>query len=187
MSTATIQIEMTPNPNAWKYILPKKIIGSGNATFRTYDECKDIPLAAALIQTGHVEQVYFFDNVITITQDGEVDWTILSDVVKAKIEQNLEGHDASVVKADKKSDVVSGDSSEALRLIEVILNQTIRPALQGDGGDLAIIGYDAEAQILKIHYQGACGSCPSAAAGTMYAIQGILQESVDPRIKVVLA
>lgn len=187
MSTITIQIKTTPNPNAWKFIVPKKVISSGNATFRNYDECKDIPLASALIRTGHVEQVYFFDNVITVTQDGGVDWTILSDVIKTKIEQNLENHDESAVKADERTKIDSGDSSQTLRRIEEIIDLTIRPALQGDGGDLDIIGYDADTQILKINYQGACGSCPSAIAGTMYAIQGLLQEAVDPGIKVVLA
>jgi Fe-S cluster biogenesis protein NfuA len=36
-----------------------------------------------------------------------------------------------------------------------------------------------------IHYQGACGSCPSSISGTLYAIENMLREEVDPEIEVV--
>jgi Fe-S cluster biogenesis protein NfuA len=39
--------------------------------------------------------------------------------------------------------------------------------------------------VLTIHYQGACGSCPSSTAGTMMAVQNLLQRMVDRRLRVV--
>lgn len=184
MSTSQITIEMTPNPNAWKFVMEGPVIAEGNATFKNVEDCEDIPLAKALLQTGHVHQLFFMGNFITVTQDGEIDWNILADVVRAKIDEHLSGHDPSAVKDDGSGVPEIKDPSETLKKIESLLDEHIRPYLQGDGGDLQVLGYDADEKVLKISYQGACGSCPSATTGTMYAIQGFLQEKVDPEIKV---
>ncbi len=74
--------------------------------------------------------------------------------------------------------------SEDLKKIDEILNNTIRPAMQADGGDLELIGYDEEKKILTIKYQGACGSCPMSTMGTLMAIKEILAEQFDPAIDV---
>ena len=69
--------------------------------------------------------------------------------------------------------------------IEEILDRTIRPALQMDGGDLQIMRLDGH--ILTVFYQGACGSCPSSSSGTLKAIEGILRDEFNPEIVVELA
>ena len=61
--------------------------------------------------------------------------------------------------------------------IEEILDRTIRPGLQADGGDIDVVSFaDNE---LRILYQGACGGCPSSMMGTLDAIQGILREELQ--------
>lgn len=184
MSTTQIRTEMTPNPNAWKFVVDTAVIGAGSATFSEMEQANDIPLAKALLETGHVTQVFFLDNFITVTQDGDIDWNILADVVRAKIEKNLPAHNPAAVKSDSSQAPELKDNSELMGKIEEILNETIRPALQGDGGDLQILEFNPDTKVLKIHYQGACGSCPSATTGTMFAIQGLLQDQVDPEIRV---
>ena len=37
---------------------------------------------------------------------------------------------------------------------------------------------------LSIHYQGACGSCPSAISGTLGAIQNLVN-TIEPELEVV--
>ncbi len=63
-----------------------------------------------------------------------------------------------------------------LQKIEAIIDEHIRPALQSHGGDLQVIDYEEESKILRIKYQGACGGCPGALAGTLRAIQGVLSK-----------
>ena len=63
--------------------------------------------------------------------------------------------------------------SPELQQIEDILDRTIRPGLQADGGDLQVLSL--ENNKLEIAYQGACGGCPSAFMGTLEAIENILQ------------
>jgi Fe-S cluster biogenesis protein NfuA len=80
---------------------------------------------------------------------------------------------------------LSTDDKELLDRINAILDDRVRPALAGDGGGLEVIGLDGKT--LLIRYQGACGSCPSSVAGTLMAIQNLLQTEVDETLAVVSA
>lgn len=73
--------------------------------------------------------------------------------------------------------------SAEMQKIEEILDRTIRPGLQGDGGDIDLIKY--EDKKVYVSYQGACGTCPSSTTGTLMAIEGILKEEMDPEIEVI--
>jgi Fe-S cluster biogenesis protein NfuA len=74
------------------------------------------------------------------------------------------------------------DDPRLLRINE-ILDEKIRPALAGDGGWLEIVSL--KENTLTIKYQGACGSCPSSISGTLMAIEGMVQQEVDPALEVV--
>ena len=43
--------------------------------------------------------------------------------------------------------------------------------MQNDGGDVYIVGL--EGNKLSVHYQGACGSCPSSLSGTLTGIENL--------------
>ena len=45
------------------------------------------------------------------------------------------------------------------RRIEEVLD-SIRPALQSDGGDVEFLNYDEEAGLVEVRLMGACESCP---------------------------
>ena len=65
--------------------------------------------------------------------------------------------------------------------INDLLDEQIRPALQGDGGDLSVVGLDGNQ--LSVHYQGACGTCPSSISGTLRGIENLVR-SIEPDIEV---
>ena len=71
---------------------------------------------------------------------------------------------------------------EKLLAISELLDERVRPYLQGDGGDLYIVGL--EGNELRVHYQGACGSCPSSLSGTLSGIESLVHQ-VDPSLEVV--
>ena len=58
---------------------------------------------------------------------------------------------------------------DARAKIEAVL-QSIRPALQSDGGDVEFIDFDEEDGIVQLRLMGACGSCP---VSTLTLKQGI--------------
>ena len=69
-----------------------------------------------------------------------------------------------------------------MKVIDAIIDKSIRPYLQGDGGDIELL--ELEGKILRVKYQGACGSCPSSTMGTLSAIEGMLRDEYDPEIEV---
>jgi len=179
-----ITIQPTPNPNALKFILDKDVKTDGKVSFKTPQDCKDIPLAAALFDLRGVDQIHFFQNVITVSKFSFEEWDNLEPAVQTCIESFLEDHDPQFKTIDQEADRRANLSPE-LRQIEEILDKRIRPGLQGDGGDLAVKEFKDNVLIVK--YQGACGTCPSSTTGTLEAIRSILRDEFNPQVEVYLA
>lgn len=175
-----VAVEMTPNPSARKFVLDETILDAGS---RHYDhpplESEDL-LAARIFGLTGVVSVFFMGNFITVDKTEDVTWEAVRDVVQAAVAEGARPGAG----ADLNHDPVFDDAA-MLAKINQILDSMVRPALAGDGGGLKVVGmrgYD-----LYIHYQGACGSCPSSTAGTMYAIQNLLREEVNEEINVLAA
>jgi Fe-S cluster biogenesis protein NfuA len=181
-----IMVQGTPNPNALKFVLNTSVKTQGNVTYKNVTECDTNPLAAAIFSVSNVSEVYFFDNYITVTQDGHADWDELEEQIQRLILENIAGHnpDFAVKESPAKMQEKIPQSPEMIK-INAILDRTVRPALQMDGGDLEIVSF--EGNVLKIYYQGACGSCPSSTMGTMMAIENLLKEEYHPEIVVQMA
>ena len=179
-----IKVESTPNPNAFKFIMDTRVIDEGKATFYTGDECPNI-LARDLLSLAGVAQVHFFENVISITkkENDSIPWKQLSPQVQSVLFTRLPMHNPhfNKQKAEHEKDRLRQLSPD-LQKIEGILDQTVRSGLQADGGDIQVVSY--KDNVLTVRYEGACGSCPSAMTGTLYAIECILQEHF-PDIEVV--
>lgn len=58
--------------------------------------------------------------------------------------------------------------------------ETIRPALQADGGDVELV--DVVDGVVKVRLQGACAGCPSAQITLKMGIEQSLKEQI-PEIK----
>ncbi len=63
--------------------------------------------------------------------------------------------------------------------------ESVRPALQGHGGDIELLGTEAD-NTVKVRLQGACQGCPGAAMTMKMGIERILKERV-PQVKEVIA
>jgi Fe-S cluster biogenesis protein NfuA len=62
----------------------------------------------------------------------------------------------------------------------------IRPAIQGDGGDLELVSVNDEG-VVQVRFHGACVGCPSAAMTLTQGVERILKERVPQVTKVILA
>jgi len=182
-----MQIQSTPNPNALKFVLNITVKTEGKIGYKSASECNENPLAKALLDVAHIAEVYFFDNYITVTQDGEGDWDDIESKVQAIILKMGPDHDPNfkTPEPEQKSSTTADPSDPNIAKINSILDETIRPALQMDGGDLSVVAL--EGNILKVNYHGACGSCPSAAMGTLKAVENILRDGFNPDLVVEIA
>ncbi len=75
---------------------------------------------------------------------------------------------------------------QKIKAIDVVIDEYIRPMLVMDGGDMEIIDIKENLPYFDIYirYLGACGSCPSGATSTLYAIETTLKQKVNENIRV---
>ena len=72
---------------------------------------------------------------------------------------------------------------EKYEAIEKVIEETIRPYLVNDGGDIELDLVKGDEVVIS--FKGACGSCPSSAGGTLRGIERALRQSVHPDICVI--
>jgi len=179
------EIEDTPNPNAVKFILKEPLTWGITRSYENAGQAKDDELAAALFDIEHVTNVFYVDKWVTVTQDGEADWPELVRKVAEPIRAAPTADAQTVGTVAAATSAMAGLSPEdqqRLGAINVLLDEQVRPALQGDGGDLHVVGLDGNQ--LSVHYQGACGTCPSSISGTLRGIENLVR-SIEPNIEVV--
>lgn len=179
-----IDIQPTPNPNALKFILNHPVKNEGNSTYKSPAECKENPLALELFKIRGVDQLHFFENVISITKFSYEDWNSVETQVHKVLIEHMPTHNPDYNDPNPEAERRRNLSPE-LQEIENILDKTIRPGLQADGGDIQALSY--QDNILMVKYQGACGTCPSSTTGTLEAIKAILRDELNPEIEVYIA
>lgn len=183
-------LEYTPNPNARKFVLKEPLTSGLARSFENGEQAQRDELATKLFAIPHVTNVFYIDNWITVTQDGEADWQELLREVAAPIREAPAAEKASeefakaaawLAEGEGGAELSEGDKLK-LEQINELLDEEVRPYLQGDGGDLYVVGI--EGNTLKVHYQGACGTCPSSISGTLAGIESLVKR-IDPEMEVV--
>lgn len=181
------EIEDTPNPNAKKFVLREPLTWGLGHSYENADQARDDALASAIFAIPHVSNVFYVSQWLTVTQDGQADWDQLARAIAEPLRAApaASAQSAATVFAarDTLSDLSASDQRR-LGQFEQVLDEEIRPYLQGDGGDLYVLGLSGKQLI--VHYQGACGTCPSAISGTLQGIEGRLR-MIEPDIEVVAA
>ena len=181
------EIEETPNPNALKFTLLEPLSWGVPYSYENTAEAEGDELARALFSIEHVTNVFYVDRWLTVTQDGGADWKELvrEIAVPLRAAPGAGTQSATTVAAAKAGlDHLSERDQDRLDEINLLLDEQIRPYLQGDGGDLHILSLDGDR--LVVHYQGACGTCPSAISGTLRGIESLLR-TIEPDLEVVAA
>lgn len=180
------EIEGTPNPNAKKFILKEPLTWGVSRSFDNAEQAAEDALAAQLFAIEHVTNVFYVDHWITVTQDGAADWPELL----RKLAEPIRSAPSAEVQSQQYSsgdhfanlEEMTPEERERFGRIADMLDEQVRPYLQGDGGDLYVVGLKGNR--LEVHYQGACGSCPSSLSGTLAGIESLVR-SIEPDIEVV--
>ena len=186
------EIEFTPNPNARKFILRDPLTYGVTRSYESAEQAKGDELAEKLFEIPHVTNVFYIDYWLTVTQDGKAHWPDLLRQLAIPIRDAASAKDRSEELINQSAGQVDGlprstremtsAEQEKLAVIQQVLDEEVRPYLQGDGGDLHVVGL--EGNVLTVHYQGACGSCPSSISGTLAGIESMVRR-IDPEIEVV--
>lgn len=80
--------------------------------------------------------------------------------------------------------LVDEDPADAdiIAQINDLLETRVRPAVAGDGGDIAYRGY--KDGVVYLTLQGACSGCPSSTATLKHGIEGLLKHYVPEVVEV---
>ena len=188
-----IRVQPTPNPDAFQFIFNGKVIGDGTKTFDSPDDAGNDPLAKSLFEIFGIQSIYLKESFVTITKSNTVGWHTLMEKTGHTLEEHLSfygigdeaGHATDVdpvLEAFNKEDFFTYDGERQTKVVNALLDVAIRPALANDGGGINILGI--EGKQIKIHYQGACGSCPSSTTGTLQYIEQFLKEAISSDLEV---
>lgn len=69
--------------------------------------------------------------------------------------------------------------------VEKVIEEEIRPALQRDGGNIALVDVDEENGIVKVQLLGACAGCPMSMVTLAMFVEQQLKRRV-PEVKKVV-
>jgi Fe-S cluster biogenesis protein NfuA len=176
------EIERTPNPDAMRFVLGEPLTNGVTKSFENSSDAENDELASALFAIDHVINVYYVDKYVTVTQDGDAVWSELLRQLAPPIREAKPQTDAVEDDEVHATKEVQETDDPRLQEINKMLDEQVRPYLLADGGGLKILGLDGNR--LKVHYQGACGTCPTATSGTLYAIESMVKR-IDPELQVV--
>ena len=177
-------IQETPNPNAVKFILKEPVSHGTSHSFKKREDADENPFAKSIFDIGDVISVFYMDKMVTVEKADEADWDELLPelAVPIRAADSVKPSNGTGEKIGGAIGVAISDDPKIAE-ISAILDDRIRPFLASDGGWLEIVSL--EDNILKIRYEGACGSCPSSLTGTLMAIENMIKEEIDPAIEVV--
>ena len=188
-----VATEPTPNPAALKFNLNTQAIAHGMRSFNNDIEAEGDPFAETMFSFGVVSALLIQDRFVSVTLDSPEEWELLIDPIIQTIEESLVYYDNAGEAGEKKASLLDdidlkdfdtfSDPIKA-EIIDAFMDENIRPLLAADGGNILI--EDFEDSVLRIRYQGACGSCSKAESGTLVAIQSILRKNLAPDLTVLI-
>ncbi len=180
-----VRTKETPNPNSLQFVINGVILDTGNISFPSKKEAEGDKMAEALFERPGVINVFVMENFVTVTKNDQTSWVPLKDRVWKTIEETVTIYQAEGKIQLSEVDVVnfaSLNDEKKLQGIEMVLNRSIRTNLAQDGGGVELKGLEGDE--VSIHYQGACGSCPTSTTGTLQYIQTQLRQQLHPNLTV---
>ena len=181
-----IEIETTPNPAALKFLPGQTVMETGSREFATPEAAEASPLAQAIFDTGEVVNVFFGADFVSVTAAPGADWSALrSQVVAILLDHFISeaplfasgsGNGIAVPPEDEAVVEERPEDAEVIAAITELLETRVRPAVAGDGGDIAYRGFHDGVVYLTL--QGSCSGCPSSTATLKHGIEGLLKHYV---------
>jgi Fe-S cluster biogenesis protein NfuA len=186
-SPVYVSLEFTPNPNTLKYSVNRPLYEDGAVTFRGLKDAEGkSPLAERLLAIHGIQAITFGKDFVTITKGEDGDWDAVhrgaSEGIEAHLTQGLPVFNEGFKAKDTAAD--SGVNAEVIQKIKAVLENEIRPAVAGDGGDISFDRF--EDGVVYVYLQGSCAGCPSSTMTLKMGIERRLQEVV-PEVREVVS
>lgn len=197
----TIYAESTPNPNTMKFVANRWLV--------TNDKSYEIlahqrvggpsPLAEKLFSFPFINGVFIAGNFVTITKSEVIDWEDVVMELREFIREFLNSEGMEVIREaflnieekveekiaeDSKPEKETKEFTDFETRISEILDEYIKPAVEGDGGAIELDSFDEG--VVKVVLKGSCSGCPSSTATLKGGIESLLKNML-PEVKEVEA
>lgn len=185
-----IYTERVPNPNSMKFVM-NFMLSKDENLIRDYADVsstKDSPLAEALFGFSYVRRVFITKNFVTISKDEATEWEEVVKELKSFMKEYLEDGGVALEGQDEEEEIKMGADTDTatVRQIKEILDEYIRPAVEGDGGAIMFHSFDEATGKVKVLLQGSCSGCPSSTVTLKAGIENLLTRMM-PEVKEVIA
>ena len=198
----SIYVESTPNPKVMKFV-SNRMLADQSIEFIDSTDAEKIPMINKIFQLPFVESIFLSKNFISIAKTDNIEWgeiTLeLRNFITTVLNEDEIKNYTENIKIEKKDTIKSKEveSSEKIQVsgnepktdleknIVGLLNEYIRPAVEGDGGAIEFDSYDKGT--VKVVLKGACSGCPSSTATLKQGIESLLIQKLGNEIKEVVA
>ncbi|UAM96976.1 NifU family protein [Polaribacter litorisediminis] len=189
-----VYAEVTPNPAVMKFG-SNKALTQTDVEFKNIDEAsKSSPLAQAIFTFPFVKEVFISDNYISVTKYDMVEWNEVFAELRTFIREYLVAGKTIIKELPSKT--VATETEDVAPVVALegipgqivdILDEYIKPAVAGDGGNIAFRSYDEVNKVVSVVLQGACSGCPSSTATLKNGIETLLKDMLPNQINEVIA
>ena len=177
-----VQTEVTPNPNALKFIPGKAV--SNNGSFEvTKKEDSNNDLVRSLLSINGVTGIFLGSDFLSVNKEEDKNWEDIKHIVISLINEHYSGGKECIVNKED-SEKNNLNFAEIEQKIIKILDTKIRPAVAKDGRDIKFKEF--KNGIVKVELQGSCSGCPSSTMTLKQGVQNLLCHYI-PEVKEVVA
>jgi len=194
----SIYAESTPNPEVMKFV-SNRMLADKSLEFLNPSEAKKIPMVQKIFSLPFVESIFLSSNFISIKKTNNIEWgeiilELRNFITKTLNEDDIQNYTENVEiekdnnvseKKEINSEKKNITYSEIEQDIIGLLNEYIKPAVEGDGGAIEFDSFSNG--IVKVILKGACSGCPSSTATLKHGIESLLKQKLGEEIKEVVS
>ena len=67
-------VDLTPNPQALKFILNEKLLNRETRSFKNKEEAENDPLAKGIFELEGIVSVFYMERFVTIEKEPDISW-----------------------------------------------------------------------------------------------------------------
>jgi len=183
-----IYMEANPNPASLKFVVNEMLVPDGtDFHFEALADAETSPLAKMLFGFDFVDKVFIMSNFVTVTKKAEYEWDEVGKLVREALTDHLAKELPVLDIAKLQSNLAPEESdTDTIRKVKDVLEEYIRPAVEGDGGAINFHSFDEITGLVKVQLRGSCAGCPSSTITLKQGIETLLKRMI-PEVKAVEA
>jgi len=189
-----VYAESTPNPNVQKFVT-NRLLSNQNIELNNKVDAKNVPLALELFDFPFIKEIFISDNYVSIQKNNDLEWFEVNNTLRDFIKEYLqserrivgENYEQKSISVNENQVKYKPTNDDVSKEIIAVLEEYIKPAVAGDGGNIQFLSYIPETKEVNVILQGACNGCPSSTITLKNGIEATLKQVLPGKIGTVNA